>query len=846
MDPFLQQMEELDALARSGSELTGVKPSLDLLGINAEVGALRGKPQAQPLSGDAFLNQLQQLDQRAQGPTAPTAPQAQGGQQVDPDMGAAEQFLNGAVNRLADYIGVAGNALMPTLAQTGLALATGQTNSVAEGLKTAAEQLGLDPRMPDTLMKETGEETITGLAFLAALVATRGQLLRLGAVPAGAGIGQRMARFLPRLLGKAGEAAAKRPFTALAMEPLAAGGAVVGAHVGGFPGAVAGGILGAKSGESLANTFRRTGQAVKGFFTPRAAEPELFRQGADPLATRDVGEDFVKRETGIIERRIQDILDKNQPTRPKYHHSTLKVLRDSQELQQQLFNDLQAAEQAADNLVTRAWKSVAPRTHRVPLVDLKQKLVNMIGEMGRNFDPADVPLRHAETIVNLGDNARWGQLVAIRSRILKEARLGRSLSDTNIRYSKTYVANLYRMAQAIDRHLMAVLPDTAQLKAAKAVSQKYHQLFTNSPLGEALADARTGGKKLNPQEVFDLLAKERGIGIPIRKIDAWLKAEAPKHAPELQQTFEDAIRTRWREMAGGVTPGMDEHAVEQFINRIAPGARRTLPVYGELKAHTRALSTLLAQRADLEKSAVAKYVWRGGAGGELVEPERAIKAVWGASDAVEQTRQLMQAMRGDPEALAGFRNLNIQEFWRRAAQPADLVAMRGATPVRRMADELEKGVAGRILREVLDPDQYKALKEYTDLAARIEAGDTKSIRTVTGSLFKLGMRIFGASVGRYTGQITGGGTIQHSGIMANTFREIAERTIGELPPQELLARAVLYPEYRRALRTRVPHDDKTARAAVRALRYLIGVEQGSLIEMDNRMTAGEEDEREFE
>lgn len=776
---------------------------------------------------------------------------------VEPDVGAMEQYFGGAVDHVASIIGYPGDVVSTLFKQAGEKLATGsrskdvdpqaaastfnplipevpgsaevaaevqgyepEAKDATQALRDAAEAMGLPANVPDTILSRAGASTVTGLLMVGATVGARKPMAGMGAVSAGSSFLKRAGAFLPRQVGRIGEEAVKRPGTMLAEEIGASVGSEAGSEYGGPLGTIAGSFGGARAGSAAVNTLKRPGNLISRL---SKTEPDpLIAPSVDPGDTTVAAQAFETHETNKIDTLIKDVMDRNQPVAKA--RGWFAPIRESFEVQAELDASLRLAQKQAKNVMGRAYAGAIPQTLRADVSSIQDEVTKMQAEWQRAMGADAMPVDEIEEIMALGTHQgteRLRKLHSIRSGILDRIAAGETKRREPLGGPR--MRNMRQIASLLDTFIAKNVPDPAAYAAARNTAHRYHAIFSESPIGEALRKNAVGRAVVQPQEMATWLAGRYGAGGAVSDLDTFLKKEAIKGAPEVQKLFEDSLRTAWREAAGGMTASAGAQAAEAFVKKIRPSMTKAVPVYSELRAHTKELATKLQRKADLDKNAAAR--WLRGARGADKDPLVSVRELFSSHTSLADTHALVKAMKSSPEGLAGFRNMVMGEYLRRNSGSAA-----------RLRDEL-KGPQGKVVKAALTKEQFAEFQQIIDTGARVAEGGSKAGRKAGRALFLIGSKFFGAGFGRWTSKLTGGGTVQQPGILSNAFHNAAESILHEMPPEDMIAAAVMDKRWRRILYAKVPETSDEAAKMARAMRYGIGLMNVAEQELGARMTA---------
>ena len=285
-------------------------------------------------------------------------------------------------------------------------------------------------------------------------------------------------------------------------------------------------------------------------------------------------------------------------------------------------------------------------------------------------------------------------------------------------------------------------------------------------------------------------------------------AEQPEFGRrELIVEAENALRADFGETAAAgrepVSLRRQRRALREF-----PEVARELVEANDL------LRRSLGRRRELETGALARF-------GEA-DPQVAISRLIASTDPAGDARRLVGTLQGDATALQGLRTALIEELWRRG----------GADP-RGFSRLLTQPKVERLIQTVMSPQDLRRLDRIVAAASDISTTRQSIARTLLTGTARIGFRIGGAQVGRQLADITGGGTIQTPGLVSRAAAQTFDRLFVALPPEELLARAVVDSRWERTILSRAPKDLPEVRTLLRRVRRLLGAEAGARAAVEN-------------
>jgi hypothetical protein len=225
----------------------------------------------------------------------------------------------------------------------------------------------------------------------------------------------------------------------------------------------------------------------------------------------------------------------------------------------------------------------------------------------------------------------------------------------------------------------------------------------------------------------------------------------------------------------------------------------------------------LTRRKEVETGALARFT--------DADPQVAASQLISSRDPAGDARRLVATVQGDPPALEGLRTAVIEELFKRGGGDA-----KGFSRI------LKQPKIERLLLEVLSPQDQSRLARIAAAATDISTKRQSIARTILTSTGRIAARIGGAQVGRQLAGVTGGGTVQTPGIVSRASAQTFDRLLMAIPPEELLARAVVDSRWERTILSRAPKDLPEMRTLLRRMRRLLGVEAGvrTAVKEENR------------
>lgn len=394
------------------------------------------------------------------------------------------------------------------------------------------------------------------------------------------------------------------------------------------------------------------------------------------------------------------------------------------------------------------------------------------------------------------------ELQGLRSNLLETARTARSRGKRN----KARIAG--DIAEAIRLDIDASNVDSEAFNAARAFSKRYNDTFTRGPIGRVLRMTPEGGEKVSARVTMERLLRDPEGPKAMRAL-----GEQPEFGRrELIVEAENALRADFgQKAAAGRKP--------VSLQRQRRALREFSEVGKELVEANDLLRRTLTRRREVETSALARFT--------DADPEVAASQLISSRDPAGDARRLVATVQGDPQALEGLRTAVIEELWKR-----------GGGDAKGLSRILKQPKIERLLLEVLSPQDQSRLARITTAATDISAKQQGIARTILTGTARIAARIGGAQVGRGLAGVTGGGTVQTPGIVSRASAQTFDRLFTAIPPEELLARAVVDSRWERTILSRAPKDLPEMRTLLRRMRRLLGVEAGARTAIDDKNRTG--------
>lgn len=753
-------------------------------------------------------------------------------EKVFPEVGAVPNFLRRMNRDLADSLGIIPEAANEILDMIGLGLWNPGDRKSMMAAREMFRSAGINVDPVEGLSSKIGHETFVGLATLAPILKA-GPLLE----KAGSSLVQEIGRIFQH-----------RPGLQLALTPGAATGGVLaeeyaadmqGEHnaysrAAAIPGAIAGtGVQSmvhgtvAKVGRGVAQVgdkLKTIGQEVLSDFgigkPPVKSTPTvpLRDPNITPGMTRPFAEQQVEGAKRLMDMAIFRAMNR------------IKSANTPEEANQFAHKYMATAERIGNRIVGDYW-SRTPLKSPVPMNELRQNIDLLkfdvrddLRNAPKKFHDLADGLKELGSPVRLPDGKMAKSIPSIQKlrsyrSLIRDERVSEEAAGVRgAPVRDGYVRNLLRLEALIDDAITKAYPADNSIKAAREMSIKYNDLFNRGPIADATAMRGRGDPVVPPEQFVEFLLKKfQGIEAlvnvrnELKTVPGPGKVISPAATPQeraeldgLVKAAEDSIRAMFREVADTKGP----EAAIKFTQKIERSIRPLSKVHGEMEWVGNKLTKLLDEQKAFEKSTLAKYA--------QMDTQKAISRIYASPDPLKATKELMTTFNKDPDALAGFRTGMLDEYLTRAR--FDPERMKAILQTPRFQDTM---------REVLDPTQYARLEKIVEITSRIQRGDEKNIRALLAPAATIWGRILGAGAGRQIAGMTGGGTVQTPGIVANAFGKATEKMFRQTDPQTMMVQAILDPKWERLLLSRAPHTTKMARDTMKAARRIIGGVEGT-------------------
>jgi len=784
----------------------------------------------------------------------------------------AEGTLEGANERIAQVLGFPVDVVNDALRLAGAN--NTESGSGTQALMDAFRRAGV--RLPEgaerSLTQKIGGEVIN-------------QLLGYG----GARLAAPTLQKVGGTAGAVGDALLDKPVTGLATSVTSAPGVVLGGEYGGKGGKIAGefigeqvagedgtkigGTIGEGIGGALGSIVGGTATAVVGMPIVRSVIPASEKGGfkpydaplqdpnADPTEAVASARKAVERATMAIDRRIQRTIEGVNKNRLSPEKSA-----------QWLKTSLERTRDAARSIEESAWDQIDPR-ETIDLTPVYQVVQQMRANGYENAIPTSLLAAFERRAVRVSPDGDVDVVVQpfswvrqFRSDIRRESMNASGYNPSMGARNGDMVQSLADLETAVMSSISRSLPQRAAWERAREISQVVNDRFTRGPVGQLLGTDRQTqdlvppavvAKRIldDPDGVKALLRAGEPVSSRMGDIQSgvqpgerWSMADALPAEPrqEFIEAARDMTGRKAMPVSGSATTratgatGIEASVRAEFeaaAKKAAQyetdvGRKSTLLAKGgedfaigvkdhienltgvatDVKKAGENLGKLWRARRDFEKSAVARYAEK--------DPDKAIADVFNQGDPAKAARELMQRMKGDPDAIRGLKAGLIDHFMGMGGNRSMSVANR------RLGEDTRWG---RVFDTVLGKHDAERFRMNVAAAAKLENGDRSALTkfSATGTSYLAGW------VGLTTGKLASmanpsqAGALSYPMEMKRTFQRLAAQAFDFDNPWEVLSRAIIDPKQEAWLRSQMPDNGSSGRAAERTLRRMFIAERAS-------------------
>lgn len=540
---------------------------------------------------------------------------------------------------------------------------------------------------------------------------------------------------------------------------------------------------------------------------------------ANTGATRSYAESQVHDLQQQIERKTMDAI--NDIDRPGLTPEQYQV---------RVREGLEKAEKAASDIESKMWARAPVQRRFTSMDDLRADMADYKAELrNRGALEETIPTKLIERVDALiaqglpvrGEDGRMTRgaplprILDVREHIaaVRQARKN-ELANQSKAADDRYLGNLTGLENILHKSIGDAFPNEVALSQARAISVKYHDLFSRSNLRQVLASGRQGEDKVRPEQTVDSLMKRFQGLKDVLTMTGDREMWAPLRAPQRQNMargvegnfypgqlgareginadIENFVHATFHEVAAASTN--DPSAVAKIAKDLAKRARDVAPVVDEMDRVGTAMKNAMAAQKDLDKSALSRYT--------QMDADKAIQGIWQADDPAGMAKQLTRTFQGDPAALRGWQQGHTEQLLSgaRKGEFIDPLTLR-----RQMQDPTTE----RLMRTVLPSEQYARLERLVDVAARMASGEIKTVGDAVLKPALMLARITGAGwVGGVASKLMfRGSSLQINSIMSQGMRDIVNKML-KSDPTALFTKAVMDPNAERLLLQKAPTNGK--------------------------------------
>lgn len=711
-------------------------------------------------------------------------------------------------------------------------LATGKFGSgedVPVAIEAFLNKIGIPARKFDTVAGNMSQEFLYGMATLATL----GEFAPAMAAKTGMDTVSMLIRDL-------GNAIQRYPILATLQEFGADAGTVIGRHITGsdkkhadtwygalgqgageVAGAMAGGLtaggmyaMGERAGRAAIGVGRRipgVNQAVEYFF-PKTEHPKApIYPGLDP----SVSQGFAQQAIDAADLRMQNVVE--------HALERIKSAQTPAEAQARFRVLIDRAERIGNRIVSQFWKRT-PMNQRVPMTQIRGEVTAMEAELAD--EPYKTPTALMKGLKELSmpyRNPDTGKMTASLPTVRRlrdyrgHIRLARKAEEASDAPNDALIRNMVRLEQIIDDGIQAAFPNDTTIAQARAVSIKYHDIFSRSSLGQMFAQRQTGAARVHPEQTAERLLKTYGgmrdlvagrnrllyQRAPGGKSFAVTRAER-QELQALTGEAENSIRAMFQDIARDGAP-----VAVRWIDKNLPLVKPLGRVFGELYWVHDHLANVIAERKTIMNGALAKYA--------ASDPRASVSKLWSNPHGLSDLHEVMLTMRNDEDALDGLRTQFINEFFTRSK----------LDPIR-MKQILDDPKLSKMFQLVLGDERYARFAKLTRVAREVALGHEGVVKRHAIRRLTFAGRLIGAMIGRHVARWTGGGSVQIPALFSGAMGRSAERMFRLTKPGDLFVMGVIHPKWEQILLMRDPSNFAQARNYIKLMRRsLTAIEAGT-------------------
>ncbi len=731
---------------------------------------------------------------------------------------------------LADFIGIAPEALHEALVLMGSDGFIDEPGDAVEGLMNAFEAVGFVPQQEsaslDSFAAGLGRDVFNATVAAAVFLAAAPAMAAAEGLPIVQYVGKQATQFAsdyPVLFGGTTAGAAVGPRTAVELfgsEDMSPELRALLETAGAFGGGAAGGVAFAGSKALLGVKIPRRP------FMDKPTADEKGVMNISPLrvfAEQQIESDRIKTNNSIrrvIEKFAPGLLAQGK-TGEKFTNPQKAIARLGAALRQLEKGPARALER-------KKWAAIEGKRDMTPGLKNIVRWTNLqIKRTGADTRASEIPEGAVVRILNWEQVAENGTKTYAKRSISDLLKLrGTWLERIRNKKTSTQHRAFYKRAQKrLLTEIERQYPDDPRVQEALGYSRWLNDRFFGGAL-EGFMLGRTGGD-FNPEAAIKTLVQSVRVGSGEPSATVIADIAITLNRPQLMEAARSFIRNEFGAIARdldaqtaqaagpGLTPGQvtgigrraGATAGQKFLN--SKTTKAFAEAFPAVKAETEMtmdrISAVLKTQTALEESAFAAFAG--------TNTRDAVQTLMASPDRVAMVRELVSRMptsaRGvrpnELDALRGgmvdwlFRSTNVESI-----KPTTVIAQLNQPGIR------------QVFRMVYSANEMRRLDTILASASAVQQGEISLAARVFDRTVGTGTRIIGAAIGRRMGT----GTIQVPGMMSQLAGDIVTRMTGFGSPARLLSMAMTDPKMERVLLSRIPRNLTEVRKLTDLMRFV--------------------------
>lgn len=458
----------------------------------------------------------------------------------------------------------------------------------------------------------------------------------------------------------------------------------------------------------------------------------------------------------------------------------------------------------ARSMETKLWAPIDMK-RPVPTFQIQQAAMKVASSVeGPNAQAAFIPGDIINEITALKGTESIGRLRDLASVINKRA-VTLGMQGNPALPSDRLRANLFELSNAIDNGIAMAYPADKQLAKAKEFSTWVHDTFSRGPVG-AFGQVRVqAGAEADAATSLQTGMRDSRFGTQLNQMGETIGAPGAVQGRSeefLRSTVAEAYRK-----GQPITPGLDPLDAEAAAATAAarhmnsPDFKRFAKAFPKLDAvlqrQFNQLQGALGRATEIRQSS---FLDKAG-----IDPETAAASLVNSGNKVRDTRLIMQRIGGDEQAARGIAYSMIKQIGDGVKWDPTLFAGR-----------LGSKDLDQALSNILGPDQMARMKRLVTSAMQYQGGQMNQTTPR-----KVVMRT-GNIIGSLLTRAAGMNTIQATSIGSQAGGQLMERLFHVIPPEQMLANALVDPAWERFLLSKLPENIESFKATNRILGALVG------------------------